>query len=396
MYKSKRIGLLIPNLLSGGAERVLSLTSILLTQAGYEVYFILFDIDNISYEFSGKLINLKSKAGSTIFHKIFQRLARIIKLSYYKKKYELDTIISFLYAANVVNYYSIGKSKKILSCRGYADYIENGKKYSMMLNKVESVIVQTERMKSDFVNNYSTDPVKINVIHNPFDIKGIANKSMEDIDNDIIEFIENHKTICTMGSFKKDKGYWHLIKAFIHAKKSVNNLGLVIIGERGEMRQEIRKMVENSDYCEDILFMGYQENPFKYISKCTLFVSTSINEGFPNALVEAMACGLPVISTDCMTGPWEILTCMEPYEPVTDIKYAEYGILIQSLEDVIDFDINIISPGEVILSKAIVTLLLDDNLINKYSSLAKERADHFEANNYTNKLIELLSGEFYE
>ena len=226
---------------------------------------------------------------------------RIIKLSYYKYKYNFDTVISFLYAANVVNYYSIGRTNKVLACRGYSDYVQNGKMYSKMINNIHSFIVQTERMKNDFTIDLNAKASKINVLYNPFDVEYFQEKSKEEIEKYVQYFINTHKTICTVGSFKKDKGYWHLIKAFIMVRQSIK-AGLIFIGCKGEMENEIRQMAETCGFKNDILFLGYKENPFKYMSKCNLYVCSSIYEGFPNALVEAMACGTAVLSTDCKTG----------------------------------------------------------------------------------------------
>src|SRR5699024_2262714 len=117
-------------------------------------------------------------------------IKRIIKLSYYKKKYDLDIVMSFLYSANVVNYYSIGKAKTILSCRGYSDYKKNNKKYRKMLDRIDFLIVQTDRMKEEFVKELNADESKVKVLHNPFNIKLIKEKKNEDIEINIKQFIE--------------------------------------------------------------------------------------------------------------------------------------------------------------------------------------------------------------
>lgn len=390
MNKQKRIGLIIPNLQSGGAERVLSLTSNLLSDAGHSVYFLLYDTDNVSYDYSGQLIDLKCKSGSNMLSKVIIRLSRIVKLSFFKYKYNLDVVISFLYSANIVNYYSIGKSKKILACRGYSDYVDNGRKYSKMIKRIDSFIVQTERMKSDFINDFNVDESNIKVLYNPFDIENISEKSKEKIEEDIQNFINGHKTICTVGAFKMDKGYWHLIKAFVEVKKSVKDAGLIFIGHRGEMEKEIREMANLSGFREDILFLGYQENPFKYISKCDLYVCSSLHEGFPNSLVEAMACGTPVLSTDCKTGPREILSSSDHIETVKDVTIEKYGVLVPRLNAKNDYNIGNIELEESIMAKGIIQLLSDEELLRKLSKSAKGRADEFCLNNYFQELIEII------
>jgi glycosyltransferase involved in cell wall biosynthesis len=388
MAKKKRVGLLIPNLQSGGAERVLSLTSQLLSEAGYDVYFFIFDNTNISYHYSGTLIDLRIKTGGNIFSKIIVRIIRILKVSYYKKKYEIDTMISFLNSANVVNYYSFGDSQIILSCRGFGDYLENGTKYANMTRNNCSLIVQTERMKEDIVSKHNADPNKVYVLYNPYDIDKIVKLSISEVDDNILSFIKSHKTICTVGTFKKDKGFWHLLKAFKKVKEAIPNAGLLVIGHRGEMEEEIKKMANAID---DILFLGYQENPFKYISKCDLYVCSSIYEGFPNALVEAMACGIPVLSTDCSTGPREVLSKSSNINWLeNDFCASDYGILVPEVDGIVDFNINNITKEEKIMANAIITTLSNSEILSKYSLLSRKRSKEFRQDFYLKKLVEII------
>jgi glycosyltransferase involved in cell wall biosynthesis len=388
--KRGKIGLLIPNLQSGGAERVISLTSELLTDAGYDVYIFLFDSENISYPYKGTLIDLKSIARNNIFNKVTNRLLRIIKLSFLKYKYDIDVVISFLYSANVVNYYSIGKSKKIVACRGYSDYVKNGQIYNKFIKRIDAFIVQTERMKSDFINDFYTDASKISVITNPFEISVIQNKAKEDIEDSINKFITTHKCICTVGTIKKDKGYWHLIKAFTKVKESIPDAGLIFIGHRGEMESDIKNMADSTGYKDDILFIGYQENPFKYLSKCDLYVSTSLNEGFPNAIIEAMACGLPVISTDCKTGPREILCDIENVDMYGNSNEGTYGILVPNLSSNVDFDTSVVDEEESFLAEQIVTLISDKSRLSEFSKASLKRSRDFDTSYFINKLIKIL------
>ncbi len=393
MNEKTKVGLIVPNLQSGGAERVLSITSELLSKAGHDVYFFLFDSDNISYRFSGTLIDLKSKPKESILLKLFQRVKRIIKLSYYKNKYDLDVVMSFLYSANVVNYFSFGKAKKILACRGYGDYLENGQKYNAMLERIDALLVQTERMKEEMCREYDGDKNKIHVIYNPFYIDNIQKSAGENVETEFEKFINSHKTICSVGSFKKDKGFWHLIKAFYAVKETIPNAGLVIIGHRGKLESEIKRMVETSIYKDDIMLLGYRKNPFKYISKCDLYVCSSLYEGFPNALVEAMACGIPVVSTDCKTGPGEILCQDIDNKDISkDVSLADYGVLIPPLEDTVDYSVPVTTRGEKILAEAIILILSNEKLNSRYSELSLKRAKDFNSENYGKEIEKILMG----
>src|SRR5699024_1749281 len=110
---------------------------------------------------------------------------------------------------------------------------------------------------------------------------------------------------------------------------------LIILGE-GYLFEYLNELVKQFELENDVFFLGYQENPFKYIARADIYVLPSLHEGFPNALCEAMACGKPVVSTDCPSGPREILF-QNPDINMTlpeQITRADYGILTPQLEGV--------------------------------------------------------------
>jgi glycosyltransferase involved in cell wall biosynthesis len=385
----KRIGLLVPNLQSGGTERVISLISQLLTEAGHDVFILLFDAANISYPYQGTLIPLNCKGGNNTIQKGLHRILRVAKLSYYMQRYDLEIVVSFLYAANAVNYYSIGKAKKILTCRGYSDYIKNGRTYSKMLKNTQSILVQTERMKSDFIKDFKVKDSQIYIIGNPYNTKEIRDKSSDSIEVEIQNFIDTHKTLCAVGSFKKDKGYWHLIRIFLEVKKAVPEVGLIFIGNRGEMEEDIKNMASRTQHARDILFLGYQDNPFRYVAKCDLYVSTSIYEGFPNSMMEAMACGVPVIATDCKTGPREIL-CKTRRESNGVEVLEMYGTLVPELSEQIDFDIAAIDHQELVMANEITSLLQEENRLERYKVASLRRSEEFDSGGFSTKLLSII------
>lgn len=387
--KKKSIGLLIPNLQSGGSERVITLISQLLTEAGHDVFILLFDDEYISYPYQGTLIPLNCKSGKNIIQKGFIRILRIVNLSLAMKHYDLELVISFLYAANAVNYYAIGKARRIIACRGYSDYIRNRRSYSKMLKKVDLLLVQTRRMKSAFLKDYRVKEAQIQVLGNPFPIKEIREKASDGIETEILKFIDGHKTLCTVGSFKKDKGYWHLIKIFLEVKKAVPEAGLIFIGNRGEMEAEIKAMAARTPYAKDILFLGYQANPFRYVAKCDVYVCTSIYEGFPNSMVEAMACGVPVIAADCRTGPREIL-CKVRRDVNGEAVPELYGILVPELSKRISLDIALIDHEEEVMANEIISLLQEESRLEQFKTASLKRSDEFDYEVFSSLLLQMI------
>ena len=124
----------------------------------------------------------------------------------------------------------------------------------------------------------------------------------EDIDRDLIS---NRPLIVSIGRLTKQKNHITLLKAFnkIHSNIDCN---LYIIGE-GSERRNLEKFIKNNNIDDKVKLLGYQNNPWKFLSKSNLFVLPSIWEGFGNVIVESMLIGIPVISSDCPSGPREIL-----------------------------------------------------------------------------------------
>jgi len=173
-----------------------------------------------------------------------------------------------------------------------------------VFNKVKIIIVPSEAMKQDLIINYAIDSNKIRVINNPVDINLIEAMADQAVDHPWFE--SSIPVVVGMGRLTGQKGFRELINAFNLVNKKNINLRLVIIGD-GEERPRLKKLVDELQLNDVVDFLGSQENPYKYISKADIFVSSSFYEGFPNALLEAMACNTVVISTDCLSGPAEII-----------------------------------------------------------------------------------------
>jgi glycosyltransferase involved in cell wall biosynthesis len=114
------------------------------------------------------------------------------------------------------------------------------------------------------------------------------------------------KNIAAMGRLTTQKGFDMLIDVFAKLLSYHNDWNLVIMGE-GVLKGELKSITRELNIERSVVFAGRVENPFSILSRCDLFVLSSRFEGFPNALLEAMACGLPVVSFDCPTGPNKII-----------------------------------------------------------------------------------------
>lgn len=148
------------------------------------------------------------------------------------------------------------------------------------------------------------DGNKIKVIHNPLISEDISRLMRE---NPGHPWFENGSVpvVIAIGRLVPQKDFVTLVNAFAMARQTMA-LRLFILGE-GFLKDKINNMIDDLSLSDEVKLAGIVENPFQYLSRASMFVLSSLYEGFPSVLVEAMACGIPVVSTDCPSGPREIL-----------------------------------------------------------------------------------------
>ncbi|MEF9476206.1 MAG: glycosyltransferase [Candidatus Mariimomonas ferrooxydans] len=171
-------------------------------------------------------------------------------------------------------------------------------KYSF--KRAKGIIVPSEGVKKDLVNHYCASEKKIITIYNGIDIENIKKASEEEI-----TYKKDCPWIVTACRLNFQKDFDTLLKAFRIVRDKIK-AKLFIIGD-GELKDDIFKLSSELGLDKDIIMPGFQKNPFTYISKADVFVLSSFFEGFGNVIVEAMSLGIPVVSTDCPSGPGEII-----------------------------------------------------------------------------------------
>lgn len=212
----------------------------------------------------------------------------------------------------------------------------------------DKIIAVSQGIKKNLVEEFRIATDTIEVIYNPVDIDRISELSRIPIEHPF--FQGDAPVILAVGRLVWQKGFDLLTRAFREVLSELD-ARLIIAGE-GHERESLQRLVKDLGIATKVSFVGFQTNPYAFMSKADAFVLSSRYEGLPMVLLEALACGIPVVSTDCRSGPREIL------------KNGECGMLVSS------GDVDALSDG-------ILRLFKDKQLREKYSLFGKERAMDF-------------------
>nr|WP_186324864.1 glycosyltransferase [Paenibacillus bovis] len=404
--EKKKVALLVPSLKNGGAERVVSRLSSVLKKY-YDVYVIIFDKTAQDYKSDSILISLdeKSDGKQNIFKKLIRAIRRVFKYNNLKKEIGIDLTYSFGDSANIVNILSKYNDKKITSIRGYAGIKEKkGLKdrilyrpiYKYIHNKAHCIVCVSKVIQQKLLKEYNVEESKTSVIYNGYNTREILKLTEEAISKEE-EFLFNNKiTFINIASYRYEKGLWHLIKAFSKVVENNENAQLIILG-RGTAEKEARLkgLIKELSLENYVHLLGFKENVYKYLKYSYSYVLSSISEGFPNGMVEAMASGIPVIATDCKSGPREILCVDNDINKVAKyMEIANYGILVPPQSPVEDYASTSIDNQELALADAMIELINNPELQREYKQKSFERVSDFSYERWADKHLDLFSSIF--
>ena len=329
MKHSKNLLIVIPVLRSGGAEKIAVMQSQLF-QRDYSVFIFTFH-KNESNTLEKNIISLNWSYN--IWSVIKSMLLGPVLLRKFCKKNNIDIVISHMERSN----YIVALSR-ILPGYQYRHYaVVHNAKYIKLLrhrllikllyNKINKIICVSRRIKHIIDKKYRLKNV-IN-IYNPIDLVEIEKKRSIPLTVEESKLFDTKKiSLINVGRLHIQKGQEFLIESFSIAVKKNNNLQLIILGD-GPLRNKLETQVDNLNLNESIHFLGNQSNVFKYLNRADIFILSSLWEGFPGVLLEAMACKLPIISSDCDSGPREILAPQISVDAKLEYPYkTENGYII--------------------------------------------------------------------
>ena len=304
-----KITFVSPSLGCGGAERCLVLLTRGLLKQGHEVTVITVygkHSDFFELPQGAKRIALGiDKVSPTALKGLWNNLGRLRILRRAINSIQPDIVISHLHRTNVLTILAVGRAPFPVLIVEHNDPVMNtsGRIWNTLRRrtypKAQKLISVSQGVDSHFS---WLPPSQRTVIPNPLELSESDRASP-----DVATVAEpRRKWISAMGRLTAQKGFDLLLSAFASVASQHADWGLMIIGE-GELRRELEDLSKKLGVSESVIFTGLLSNPFPTLRSSSLFVMASRFEGFPYAALEAMACGLPIIYTDCPSGPREII-----------------------------------------------------------------------------------------
>lgn len=368
--ESKLIGLVVTNLAGSGAEKVVLNLFNMFEKFGHNVYVFLLEdliLYNLSENEKNKIITLTKNRK---YHKLFSFFGDKILYNILEKKLKkiekvenkkFDLILSNLPSADRVLFYS--KRDSVFSCIHTSYYQEileferNNKssratKKKNLYKKIyenKNLITVANQIKDD-LKKFKINEKKISTIYNPFDFNNIRN-----LGNEILDDIPNGNYLISASAFRPVKRHDILLDAY---KKSGIKLKLVLLCSN---TKELVDMIKERDLENSVEILGFRTNPYPYIKNAKALILSSEREGLPTVLIESLILGTPVVSTNCISGPSEILT----------------GELSKYLANVNDSDdlalkMNQVLNDEIVIQDKYIEKFSENNIINQYLELIIE------------------------
>ncbi len=288
----------------GGSERVMSLLVRYLDRSRFTIVLLLLNKEGTYLKDLPddiELVDLKAP-----------RLRQaVVKLPFAIKKIKADVVMSTLSHVNIFMamirpFFSqkitfIARESSIVSVNNQNTPYPRlfNWLYKCFFGNFDRIVCQSNYMKNDLIKNYSIDEKLLTVIHNPVDIDRILHLA----ENDTKLYNTDKTNLLAVGRLGREKGFDLLLQSMVHLDK---HFYLTIVGEGNEL-ETLQQLAAKLDIADRVEFIGFQENPYQYMQQADMMILSSRHEGFPNVVLEANACGTPVVAFDCPGGTGEII-----------------------------------------------------------------------------------------
>jgi len=258
------------------------------------------------------------------------------------------------------------------------------KMFRWILNKATKIVCVSYGLKAQLIDEFQVSSSKISVIYNGVDIISINRLKNKRLPKVLSNKILDSPTCVLLGRLVKKKGHILALNIFEKVLKSIPTARCIIMGT-GPEEINIKQYINKHKLQKSIILTGLIDNPYEILSKANVFLFTSLYEGFGNTIIEAMACGVPVISSNCLYGPLEILSGKADYsEKNNSILYSKYGILFPN-NAAAQYNLDQIA-------NIIIHLMKSKDLKDRYSTKSIERSKMFSSTNMTHHYYTIFKG----
>ena len=398
--------MVIPQLTFGGAERVFHDHARELAAAGHRVIECVFDSKGrVDFPTQNQLIGLDvPAAGPGMLSKVQTLRGRVARLRQIKRQYKVDVCISHLEGADYLNLLSQGREQRLLC-------IHNSKKHDWALfvgpmgavrrrilmpwlyRRANWVVPVSRALGKEMMEYTGLPAARVVTITNIVEKSIILQRASQTLTPAEEDLFAHGPVITVAARLVNDKNQSGMLAVLAGLRQSGHPTARLILLGDGPLRANLAALAQklglrvwqspvdmrdaaspadSANY--DVFIMGFQSNPFRFVRRAAIGVLSSINEGFPLALCEAMACGVPVASADCPTGPREILAPSTPLEQYASApEWAEFGLLLPMLGRSEAEYATTVQPWV----DALGTLLADPERRRHYAAQASLRANDF-------------------
>lgn len=373
----KNIAILVYSLTAGGAERIAGLLSKYLSQK-YKVYLFMYNVNVITYDYEGIIVDCSMNGPD----KVEQTLLEM------KKKYCIDYTISFAITMNLFNLRTRVNDKIIISNRRafgeQEDYPYSAfSKMKKWYGEADRIVSCSYGAAYDLIHNYGIDEDIITPIYNFIDKEKIVQKAKLPMKGEILSFAGDSKLILNVGRLEKQKNQHKLLVQFAKLLNEGYDVKLIILGQ-GSLEKELKNDAKRLGIRDKVWFETYCENPFPYYKLADIMAASTDSEGLPNVVLEAMTLGLPVVSTDCLSGPLELIKgCRDYSKRIEEVEVCERGVLVPKKEsDTIG--------TTAYLADGIKLLLEDQKLCDKISVCQQKYMEDYENSKIFDSWLEAI------
>lgn len=323
-----RVLWVINSLTGGGAERVFTslLTASRQYSDRYEISVALLDDDAEAYRLPAEFQVHRLGCGHSLVRSLI-RLARLVRET------DPDVTVSFLTRSNLATAAAMSWRGRpfILSERvNTTAHLSTGRfgrasraMVALAYPRAERVIAVSEGVAGTLVHDYAVAPERVRVFPNPVDVEAIGNQGRLEPGIAV-----SRGDVVAMGRLVENKNFALAIRAFARSRRTGR---LLLLGE-GSLRGRLRALGDELGLGDRLVMPGFVANPYAVVARCDFLILSSNAEGFSNALVEAMACGVPVLATDCPSSPAEILN-VEDRPAAGAVAGGEGGLLVPANDE---------------------------------------------------------------